>query len=70
MLDSTPHPYDVTYTVHGAIQAYGLALVDNAVLEPLADTCAERGQDDFLLIVSPLLVPGGTGSPVNPVAVL
>ena len=70
MLDSTPFPYDVTYTVHGAIPAYGLALIDNAVLEGLAQTCAERAQDDFLLVVIPLLVPGGTGSPVNPIAIL
>jgi kynurenine formamidase len=70
MLDATPYPYDVTYTVHGAIHAYGMALIDNAILEPLANECARRGQYEFLLVVSPLVVEGGTGSPVNPLAVL
>ena len=36
----------------------------------LAEACAEEGQYDFLLTVNPLRVVGGTGSPVNPVAVL
>jgi kynurenine formamidase len=70
MLDAAPYEYDVTYTVHGAIHAYGMALVDNVVLETLADECASRGQYDFMLVVAPLVVIGGTGSPVNPLAVL
>ena len=70
MLDAAPYEYDVTYTVHGAIHAFGMALVDNAVLEPLANLCAARGQHEFLLVVAPLVVEGGTGSPVNPLAVL
>jgi kynurenine formamidase len=70
MLDAAPYEYDVTYSVHGAIHAYGMALVDNVVLETLAEVCAERGQYEFLLVVAPLVVEGGTGSPVNPLAVL
>jgi len=70
MLDASPYPYDITYSVHGAIHAYGMALIDNVVLEPLAAECAERGQYEFLLVVAPLVVEGGTGSPVNPLAVL
>ena len=50
------------------IPAYGLPLLDNALLEPLAARCAEQGRYEFLLIVLPLVVTGGTGSPVNPVA--
>ena len=70
MLDHTPFGYDVSWTVHGAIHAFGLALVDNALLEPLSDACAEHGQDDFALFIAPLYVNGGTGSPVNPIALL
>lgn len=69
MMDARPHGYDVPWTVHGAIFAYGVALVDNALLEPLAEVCARDGRYEFLLCISPLRVIGGTGSPVNPLAV-
>ena len=38
-------------------------------LEALAATCEELGRWEFLLVVAPLRVQGGTGSPVNPIAV-
>jgi hypothetical protein len=47
----------------------GLALLDNTNLEELAATCAELGRWEFPLVVARLVVIGGTGSPVNPVAV-
>lgn len=47
----------------------GLALLDNANLEALALTCAELRRWCFLLVIAPLVVVGGTGSPVNPIAV-
>ena len=68
MLDHTPYEYSVPWTVHGAIHAYGLALIDNALLEPLSEICRQVGRSDFALIVAPLYVTGGTGSPVNPLA--
>jgi len=52
-----------------AIVYMGLPLLDNARLEPLAEACAEEGRYEFLLTVNPLHVRGGTGSPVNPIAV-
>jgi hypothetical protein len=52
-----------------AIVMLGLPLLDNARLEPLAEACAEEGRWEFLLTVNPLNVRGGTGSPVNPIAV-
>jgi hypothetical protein len=55
--------------VHAALFAYGVALVDNALLEPLARACVEEQRDEFMLIVAPLVVVGGTGSPANPLAV-
>jgi hypothetical protein len=44
--------------------------LDNLDLEALSTACAAEGRYEFLLVVAPLNVPGGTGSPVNPVAVL
>ena len=46
--------------------ALGIALVDNALLEPLSAACAEEGRYDFMLTLAPLIVAGGTGSPLNP----
>jgi hypothetical protein len=68
MMDFAPNGYDLAWSVHGVIFAYGVGLVDNALLEPLASVCAEEGRYEFMLMVLPLVVPGGTGSPVNPVA--
>ena len=53
-----------------AIPYLGLPLLDNAQLDELAQTCAELGRWEFMLTVAPLVVRGGTGSPVNPIAVL
>ena len=52
------------------IAALGMSLLDNLDLESLSEACLEAGRFEFLLIVAPLIVPGGTGSPVNPIAVL
>lgn len=52
-----------------AIVFLGLPLLDNARLEPLAEACAEEGRWEFLLTLNPLNVRGGTGSPVNPIAI-
>jgi kynurenine formamidase len=51
-----------------ALPYMGLPLVDNADLEELADTAERLGRWEFQLVVAPLVVPGGTGSPVNPLA--
>jgi kynurenine formamidase len=69
MMDAGPNEYQVPWTVHGAIFAYGVALVDNALLEPLAQACAQERRYEFMLTLNPLRVIGGTGSPVNPIAV-
>jgi len=69
MTDRMPNGYGLPFGVHGAIATLGLALVDMALLEPLAAACREEGRWEFLLVVSPLNVPGGTGSPVNPLGI-
>ena len=48
----------------------GLPLLDNANFDALAAVCAELNRWEFLLIIAPLVVLGGTGSPVNPIAVV
>ena len=54
---------------HVAIVAIGLHLFDNLELEPLATACADHDRWTFLITVAPLVLLGGTGSPVNPIAV-
>lgn len=68
LMDAAPNEYGMTWTMHGAIFAYGVALVDNALLQPLAEACAEEGRYEFMLTFAPLPVIGGTGSPINPIA--
>ncbi|HEY2238244.1 MAG TPA: cyclase family protein [Streptosporangiaceae bacterium] len=70
MMDLWPNGVGVPWSVHGAIFAFGIALIDNALLEPVAGVCAELGRDDFMFVTSPLRVEGGTGSPANPLAIL
>ncbi len=50
------------------IVAMGLALLDNADLDPLARTCDELGRYEFLFVAAPLRAPS-TGCAVNPLAV-
>jgi kynurenine formamidase len=66
-----PHPGSpVAMHVHHILLPYmGMPIVDNAELESAAALCAELGRWEFQLVISPLYVPGATGSPVNPVAV-
>ena len=35
----------------------------------LAADCAEDGAYEFLLVAPPLYLPGGMGSPLNPIAI-
>jgi kynurenine formamidase len=70
MMDLAPYPFGLTWSVHAAIFAHGLALIDNAALEQLCRVCASVECWEFLFTVAPLRVDGGTGSPVNPIAVL
>lgn len=50
--------------------AMGVPLLDNLRLDRLLAACAERERWEFLFAAAPLRVPGATGSPLNPVAVL
>ncbi len=47
----------------------GMPLLDNLDLEALADVAKRTNRTTFLFVAAPLRIPGGTGSPVNPLAV-
>jgi hypothetical protein len=68
MMDALPSRLGVPWPVHAALYLYGVGLVDNALLEPLAQACADQGRYEFMLCVAPLNIVGATGSPVNPLA--
>ncbi|MCU1490114.1 MAG: hypothetical protein JWM85_1519 [Acidimicrobiaceae bacterium] len=51
------------------LAAMGLAMLDNSNVEALRTACQIYGRAEFLLVVAPLRIPGGTGSAVNPLAV-
>jgi kynurenine formamidase len=50
------------------IAVLGVPIIDNCDLERLSTHAAATGQYDFCFFASPLAVPGGTGSPINPLA--
>jgi kynurenine formamidase len=61
----------VAFPVHVlAIQALGLYLLDYLQLEDLMRVCEDRSRWTFLCVIAPLRLPTGTGSPVNPIAII
>ena len=52
-----------------AIVARGMNLLDNIDLDAAAEVAARLNRWEFMMVVAPLRVPGGTGSPVNPIAI-
>ena len=52
-----------------AIVARGMNLLDNLDLEAAAEMAARLNRWEFMLVVAPLRIPGGPGSPVNPIAI-
>ena len=51
------------------IAGLGMPILDNLDLEAVAEAANERNRSTFLFVGSPLRVPGGTGSPLNPLAI-
>jgi kynurenine formamidase len=61
----------VDYPVHVlAVNALGLHLLDYLQFAELTQACAAAGRWSFLCVIAPLHLPTGTGSPVNPIAIL
>jgi kynurenine formamidase len=70
-VDAFPNPYSARYAIYFhaiALAAMGLILLDIPALEPLAELCNKLERSEFLLTMAPLRLKGGTGCPVNPIA--
>ena len=70
--DTAPSVADgVGFPVHVlAINALGLMLLDYLEFDELVPLCEEAGRWSFLTVIAPLRLPTGTGSPINPIAIL
>jgi hypothetical protein len=59
----------VTQPIHQLVLiALGTPIFDNCDLEAVSAEAAKRNRWEFLISASPIPVPGGTGSPLNPIA--
>jgi kynurenine formamidase len=60
----------VDFPIHVlAITAMGIHLLDYLQFEDLRTQCERAGRWEFLFVTAPLRIVGGTGSPLNPVAI-
>jgi kynurenine formamidase len=60
----------VDFPIHVlALNAMGVHLLDYLQLEELAAACDRAGRWEFLFVAAPLRISGGTGSPLNPLAI-
>jgi kynurenine formamidase len=61
----------VAFPIHVlALNSMGVLLLDYLQLEDLATACESAARWEFLCLTAPLRIAGGTGSPVNPLAIL
>jgi kynurenine formamidase len=51
------------------IVAMGMLVSDSLQFEDLVTACQEEGRYEFMVVGLPLRLPGGTGSPWNPIAI-
>jgi kynurenine formamidase len=61
---ATTHPMHILTLV-----AMGMQLLDNQNLDDLAAACAIRSRWEFMLVIAPLKLIGGTASMINPIAI-
>jgi kynurenine formamidase len=60
----------IDFPIHAlALNAMGLHLLDYLQFEGLVPACERTGRWEFLFATAPLRIAGGTGSPLNPIAV-
>lgn len=56
--------------VHKVIgNTLGITMLDNLDLEEASSTAARLKRWEFTIVVAPLRIPNGTGSPINPIAI-
>ena len=70
--DTSPSAAEgVDFPVHVlALNAMGLHLLDWLQFDDLIPICADAGRWSFCCVIAPLRLEHGTGSPVNPIAIL
>lgn len=60
----------ITYPIHPLqVVAMGMLVSDSLQFEELVAACEEEGRYEFMVVGLPLRLPGGTGSPWNPIAI-
>ena len=60
----------IAFPIHAlALNAMGLHLLDYLQYEDLVPACERAGRWEFLFVAAPLRIVGGTGSPLNPIAI-
>ena len=58
-----------THPIHQLVLiGLGMPILDNLNLEDLAKVANDQNRWEFLIVVAPMRIIGGTGSPVNPIA--
>jgi kynurenine formamidase len=61
----------IAFPIHAlTLNAMGVHLLDYLQFEDLLAACEREGRWEFLFAASPLRIVGGTGSPLNPIAIL
>jgi kynurenine formamidase len=70
--DTSPSAAEgVEFPVHVlAINALGMHLLDYLQFDELVPLCENAGRWSFFCVIAPLRLPRGTGSPVNPIAIV
>jgi kynurenine formamidase len=60
----------ITYPIHPLqVVAMGMLVSDSLQFEELIAACRDEGRYEFMVVGLPLRLPGGTGSPWNPIAI-
>lgn len=70
--DTAPSSVEgVDFPVHVlAVRALGMPLLDYLRFDDLIAICESGGRWSFLCVIAPLRLAAGTGSPINPIAIL
>lgn len=69
--ETVPGPMkEVLYPIHPLqVTAMGMYVADSLQLEELVKVCEEENRWEFMVVLAPLRLPKGTGSPINPIAI-
>ncbi|MDX2224025.1 MAG: cyclase family protein [Rhodospirillaceae bacterium] len=70
LMDAQPFELGWPLVPHAALWELGIALIDNCSLDTAVAACRAAGRSAGMLVVAPLPLVGGTGSPVNPLFIL